>query len=168
MLKTIGLNMIVKNESHIIKETLLNLCSHINFSYWVICDTGSSDNTIDIIEKFFKKKNIPGEMHQHEWKNFGHNRTKALKIIYNKTDYVFIHDADDLILNDFNLPLVLNKDGYIVNMISEQIKYKRLNLVNNRLRWKYTGILHEYLELDGGQRGNRTPDTRIFNPVANA
>jgi hypothetical protein len=33
-------------------------------------------------------------------------------------------------------------------MISEQIKYKRLNLVNNRLRWKYTGILHEYLELD--------------------
>ena len=34
-----------KNESHIITKTLNNLCSYINFSYWVICDTGSIDNT---------------------------------------------------------------------------------------------------------------------------
>lgn len=147
-MKTIGLNMIVKNESHIIEKTLSNLCKYIHFSYWVICDTGSTDNTVNIIENFFKNKQIPGEIYHHTWINFGYNRTKALQIIYNKTDYVFIHDADDLILNEFNLPLVLNKDGYFVNMISEQIKYKRLNLVNNRLRWKYTGILHEYLELD--------------------
>ena len=56
------LNMIVKNESHLIEKTLNNLWSYIKFTYWVICDTGSSDNTVSIIKKFFKKQGIPGEM----------------------------------------------------------------------------------------------------------
>ena len=50
---TICLNMIVKNESHIIKNTLEKLCNKIKFSYWVICDTGSTDNTREIITDFF-------------------------------------------------------------------------------------------------------------------
>ena len=33
---TICLNMIVKEESHIIEDTLKMLCSKIIFSYWVI------------------------------------------------------------------------------------------------------------------------------------
>ena len=33
---TICLNMIVKDEADIIKNTLINLCSKIKFSYWVI------------------------------------------------------------------------------------------------------------------------------------
>ena len=36
---TICLNMIVKNESHIIRGTLEMLCNKIRFDYWVICDT---------------------------------------------------------------------------------------------------------------------------------
>jgi glycosyltransferase involved in cell wall biosynthesis len=48
--------MIVKNESHVIKETLENLCKYINFSYYVISDTGSTDNTIQIITDFFNSK----------------------------------------------------------------------------------------------------------------
>ena len=37
--------MIVKNEAHIIASTLENLCHYIHFDYWVIVDTGSTDNT---------------------------------------------------------------------------------------------------------------------------
>ena len=40
--KTICLNMIVKDESHVIRKTLEKLCEQINFDYWVICDTGST------------------------------------------------------------------------------------------------------------------------------
>jgi glycosyltransferase involved in cell wall biosynthesis len=72
---SISLNMIVKNESHIILKTLEKLCSKIKFSYWVICDTGSTDNTKEIINDFFKSKNINGELYVDEWKNFAHNRT---------------------------------------------------------------------------------------------
>ena len=53
---TICLNMIVKNESHIIENTLAKLCDKIRFDYWVICDTGSTDNTPQIITEFFLKK----------------------------------------------------------------------------------------------------------------
>lgn len=67
------LNMIVKNESHIIEKTLENICQNFRLSYWVIADTGSSDNTIMMIKNFFKRKRIPGEILQHEWTDFSHN-----------------------------------------------------------------------------------------------
>ena len=48
--QTICLNMIVKNESHIIEKTLENICNKIKISYWVISDTGSTDNTVELIK----------------------------------------------------------------------------------------------------------------------
>jgi glycosyltransferase involved in cell wall biosynthesis len=83
---TICLNMIVKNESHIIESTLEKLLKKISIDYWVISDTGSTDNTKEIINSFFEKKKIPGELFEHEWKDFGYNRTKALECAYNKTE----------------------------------------------------------------------------------
>ena len=55
---TICLNMIVKNEAHIIENTLEKLCTKIKFDYWVICDTGSTDDTPKMITAFFEKKGI--------------------------------------------------------------------------------------------------------------
>ena len=82
--KTICLNMIVKDESHIIEETLIKLLDKIHFDYWVISDTGSSDNTKEIITKFFNSKDIKGELHDDEWVDFAFNRTKALEYALNK------------------------------------------------------------------------------------
>jgi len=53
---TICLNMIVKNESHVIIKTFDNILSNINLDYWVISDTGSTDNTKELIIDYFKKK----------------------------------------------------------------------------------------------------------------
>ena len=44
--QSICLNMIVKNESEIIVKTLKLLTDKIKFDYYVICDTGSTDNTV--------------------------------------------------------------------------------------------------------------------------
>ena len=85
--------MIVKNESHIIHECLNSIYKHIN--YWVISDTGSTDGTQEIIKKFFEEKGIPGELHQDEWKNFGHNRSLALQHAKDKAEYAWMIDADD-------------------------------------------------------------------------
>ena len=79
---TICLNMIVKNESHIIKFTLAKLVSKIKFDYYVICDTGSTDNTTDLIKSFFESKNIQGEIYHQTWKDFGTNRTLALQAAF--------------------------------------------------------------------------------------
>ena len=44
-----------KNEEHCIKNTLESVYNFID--YWIVCDTGSSDNTCTIVTEFFKEKN---------------------------------------------------------------------------------------------------------------
>ena len=112
MSKTLCLNMIVRNESCIIFDTLKKLISKIKFDYYIICDTGSTDDTIEIIKKFFNENELPGEIHKHTWKDFGYNRSLALKMAYKKTDYVLIFDADDELVGDIILPENLTYDKY--------------------------------------------------------
>lgn len=175
--QTICLDMIVKDESHVIAKTLQNLTDNINFDYWVICDTGSTDGTQDIIKDFFKKKNIKGELHQHVWEDFGTNRTKALEACYNKTDYLLIFDADDVIHGKLILPQKLVNDRYLLKF-GKGFTYNRPLLVNNRKKWKFVGVLHEYLEqcedvgpsqvvegsyyIESGRTGNRSKNKNKY------
>ena len=145
---SICLNMIVKNESHIIKKTLENLCSKIEFSYWVICDTGSTDNTCEIIVDFFSNKNIPGELHKDEWQNFAHNRTVALQRAFGKSDLLLVFDADDEIVGQPELPGVNATiyDEYHLKFGSPLgTSYTRILLVNNNKRFVYQSVIHEYI-----------------------
>ena len=52
------LNMIVKNESNVILPLLRSVSKLIDT--YCICDTGSTDDTIDIITTFFNSIDIPG------------------------------------------------------------------------------------------------------------
>jgi GR25 family glycosyltransferase involved in LPS biosynthesis/glycosyltransferase involved in cell wall biosynthesis len=154
--QTICLNMIVKDEAHIIERTLQNLLDHIPLTYWVICDTGSTDDTCGVIERFFQAKNIQGEMHKNEWKGFGKSRSEALDCAFGKTDYLFIFDADDSIHGNFVFPAVLTSDSYMFKF-GQGFSYERPLLINNRKKWKYVGVLHEYLtEATPPQRGHVT------------
>jgi hypothetical protein len=141
---TICLNMIVKNESHIIVKTLENLCSYVDFDAYFISDTGSTDNTMDLIRGFFKERSIPGHIEQVEWRDFGFNRTLSLQMAFNKTDYLFIFDADDSIHGDFRMPTNLTHDAYQLKL-GQSFVYLRTLIVNNRKRWRFVGVLHEYI-----------------------
>ena len=66
---SICLNMIVKDEADIIVDTLDNLRKYFEFSHHVICDTGSSDNTISVIREYFKTHELQGEVIECEWKD---------------------------------------------------------------------------------------------------
>ena len=61
-MSTICLNMIVKNESAIIADTLDNIIRHMPIDYWLIADTGSTDNTVEIITDFFAQRGITGKI----------------------------------------------------------------------------------------------------------
>ena len=139
--------MIVKDESHVIQKTLENLVDQITFSYWVICDTGSTDNTREIITDFFKEKGIPGELLQHEWQDFGHNRTLALRGAFKKADYIFIFDADDTIHGRLPIPSKLDKDFYKLKF-GFGFTYYRPLLVTAQKPTKFVGVLHEYISLE--------------------
>ena len=139
--------MIVKNESHIIEKTLNNICQYIDLDYWVICDTGSTDNTVEIIKNFFKSKNIKGEILYEPWVNFEHNRNVALKACLGKAEYVLIFDADDQFSGEFVLP-PLDKDSYFLKLCSEDgtTRYLRKILIKNDGCFAWKGVLHEFLE----------------------
>ena len=174
---TICLNMIVKNESHIIVKTLENLCSYVDFDAYFISDTGSTDNTMDLIRSFFKERGIPGHIEQVSWRDFGFNRTLSLQMAFNKTDYLFIFDADDSIHGDFRMPSELTHDAYQLKL-GQSFVYLRTLIVNNRKRWRFVGVLHEYIAcvdkeessisiqgdyyVDSGRSGSRNKDPNKY------
>jgi GR25 family glycosyltransferase involved in LPS biosynthesis len=137
------LNMIVKNEAHIISETLESVYKYID--YWVICDTGSTDGTQQIIQNFFKNKNIAGELYEEPWKNFAYNRTYALQKAYKKSKYLWIIDADDIVNGNLVFPINMTSDSYYLTY-GPSIIYIRTQVVNNQLEWVFKGVLHEFIE----------------------
>ena len=182
--KTICLNMIVKNEAHIIRETFDNILKYIPLSYWVISDTGSTDGTQQIIKDYFKSHNINGELFQDEWRDFGYNRTLALQRANKKTDYLFIFDADDSIHGDFKLPddHVFHNEMYNLKFGGDNVAYVRPLLINNQLEWRFNGVLHEFLTcvsksvegtiingnyfVESGRKGSRSKDPEKYKKDA--
>ncbi|KAF3362936.1 hypothetical protein PHSC3_000470 [Chlamydiales bacterium STE3] len=134
------LNMIVKNESAVICRCLESVKPLID--YWVIVDTGSNDGTQAIIKEYMK--DLPGELHERPWKNFGHNRNEALMLAKGKARYVLFIDADETLQysNDFKLP-ELTKDFYYITTEYSGTNYHRAQLINNALDWQWIGVLHE-------------------------
>ena len=143
--KTVCLNMIVKNETKVIKQCLASVKNIID--YWVIVDTGSTDGTQEMIKEFMK--DIPGELIERPWVDFGHNRSEALSFAKNKADYSLFMDADErLIYSDAFTRLVLEEDYYSITLRGSDpnyASYNRFFLVNNRLPWDWRDVLHEYL-----------------------
>jgi len=138
------LSMIVKNEAPNIERCLESVAPFID--YYIICDTGSTDNTKQIIKDFFDKKGIPGEVLDHEWSDFGTNRSMALKACHGKTKWALMIDADDFIsgtlpINTFDDSL----DGYVVKIVRGPYSWYRAQIFNLAKKlWWYEEPLHEY------------------------
>jgi glycosyltransferase involved in cell wall biosynthesis len=144
----ICLNMIVKNESHVIERAIASVKSLID--YWVIVDTGSSDGTQEVIRKALE--DMPGELYERPWRDFGYNRTEALELAKGKADYMLFLDADDWLEEspDFVLSQ-LDADVYWARWQSYHVpsfSYMKPLLVKDTLRCHWEGVIHEYITWD--------------------
>ncbi|ASM71311.1 glycosyl transferase family 2 [Pseudosulfitobacter pseudonitzschiae] len=151
---TICLNMIVRDEAHLIKDTLYNICSCFPIDYWVISDTGSTDDTKEIIRQVFQELDIPGELAEDEWVDFSHNRNLALRRCHGKSDYVLFFDADDKVTGKPQLP-DMTADAYHVVMESydRSHKYFRKLIVKNTPEVHWKGVVHEFIVVTGKDIG---------------
>ena len=155
---TICFATMCKNEEHCIRETLENVHKYID--YWVVCDTGSTDNTCKIVEEFFKEKNIPGELHVDEWTGFDINKTKLFNYCYKKADYILHLDADDLLVGDFKFT---SEDAGAMSYLcwckrgdNSTTRYKVQFMFNNNYHWKFCGVAHTTIKcLDGNENNAR-------------
>jgi hypothetical protein len=136
----ICLNMIVRNEVHIVHETLDSVAPYI--SSWVIVDTGSDDGTQDLIRNHMARVGIHGELHERPWRNFGHNRTEALTLAQGHGDYIWVIDADDILVGtpDF---AQLSADIYSMRIGHASFMYWRPQLFRDGARVRYEGVVHE-------------------------
>jgi tetratricopeptide (TPR) repeat protein len=144
---TICLNMIVKNESKIIERLLSSVSSIIDC--YCICDTGSTDDTVEVIERFFKSKNISGKVVYEPFKNFAYNRNFSLKSCLGMSDFVLLMDADMVLETRIPLKKSLLSFGDIFTILqgTNEFYYENTRIIRNNGRYEYLGVTHEFVSL---------------------
>ena len=142
---TVTLCMIVKDETHIIKECLESMLPYID--RYDITDTGSTDGTPELIKEFMDTHGVPGEVYLSDWKGFGKSRTEALENCQGKANYAWMIDADDKIDGTFQYPPHMDADAYSIRLGRPDFSWYRNQIFkvdNPDRKWHYVGVLHEY------------------------
>ena len=166
----LSLVMIVKNESKIIERCFDSVKSIIDSI--IISDTGSTDNTIEIIENYIKKNKLKGKVYKDEWKNFGHNRSKSITNAkewlkenkYNlETTYFLTIDADMIlkIKPSFKIDELQQKDSWAIQQINNSLTYYNKRIFRSKLAFKCIGVTHEHWGCDDKDEDDKLDDLYI-------
>lgn len=146
--KTLCLVMIVKNESANMVRLLTSLQPILD--YISIVDTGSTDNTIEIIQNWGNQHSIPTTVHTEPFVNFEYNRTHSVKMAkktYPHVDYLLLSDADfiwNINTNGTFDKMSLTDDKYYVQQVnSSGLTYDNIRLLRNKVDWICEGVTHE-------------------------
>ena len=150
------LNFICKDESHVI-ERMLNSSSGI-LDLIVAVDTGSTDNTIELINKYGADNNIPTYVFERPFDTFDKSRNFAMdklrdvvkEIGWNANDvFGFWYDCDEQLIVDpkFNKNQ-FNKDLFMINTRISQMKYTRNTFFRVSKPFRWYGVCHEYIICD--------------------
>jgi hypothetical protein len=144
--------LMIKNEEKIIKrciEKILTISDAIS-----IADTGSTDNTLEILKEYLPTLKIPTIVLNHVWKNFGHNRTLSFigakeyckSLNWNpESCYGLLLDADmNLVVTDDFKKEDLTHTGYSIIQKDNNIEYYNTRFLKLSYEWKCIGVTHEY------------------------
>jgi tetratricopeptide (TPR) repeat protein len=141
------LTMIVKNEEKIIERLLTSVLPIIDT--YCICDTGSTDSTVDKITNFFEKHTISGTLNHHEFINFSHNRNLALTASLGISSHILLMDADMVLQLGDNIADLKQKiytgNCFAIFQGNSDYYYKNTRIIKNDGNSKYVGSTHEYI-----------------------
>ena len=141
---TLCLNMIVKNEGKIIERLLSSVIGIIDT--YCICDTGSTDNTIELINKFFSERKMEGKVITEPFKNFEYNRNFSLKECEGMSDYILFLDADMIFeIRNFDKNILSSYDSFHILQGNDTFFFGNIRIVRNNGLFKYIGVTHEYI-----------------------
>ena len=138
---TIVFATMCKNEEHCILETLKSVAPYID--YWIVCDTGSTDKTVELVKNFFAERGIPGELHEDAWVGFDHNKTLMMSRAKGKAEYIMHLDADDQLVGELKFSLTeVGKDAYFIPVKRGTAEWKALIFFKGNYTWKFCGVAH--------------------------
>jgi glycosyltransferase involved in cell wall biosynthesis len=144
--------LMIKNESKIIRRSI---DSTLHFADAILIeDTGSTDNTVEVIEEHFKTVKIPSKLTQHPWKNFGYSRSHSLDSVREfckelqwdpMRTYALAMDADmNLVVGPQFNKQTLNLTGYQLVQRNNRLHYINIRLMRLGDPWCCVGATHEY------------------------
>ena len=148
--------MIVRDEVDVLGRCL-DSCREL-IDHWVICDTGSTDGTQDLIHRALA--GTPGELHEHDWVDFAHNRSELMKLARGKADYLLLLDADTTIEADPRALSTLGADSYLLRHAGG-VQHHTKRLVSGKLDWRYVGVVHEYIACEEDRTTGRLDGVAI-------
>ena len=151
------LNMIVKNESKIIERLLDSVVSIVDT--YCICDTGSTDDTIERIQTYMSSKGKEGIVFSEPFQNFGYNRTVALERAKEYGEYALLLDADmKLVVSPDFKKEALTENGYCLLQKNGDVEYYNTRIVKTGIGVKCVSPTHEYYDFPNGS-GNQKVTT---------
>ena len=146
------LNLMIKNESKIIERCIGRALEHVDAVS--ILDTGSTDNTVEVCNKFLSESGKPFKVSVEPFKNFGYNRTisfqKAQELCKElgwdaDMTYAMSVDADMIIKPSPEFKnLKMTIPGYTVIQQNGVLKYYNNRFMQCSYPWKCVGSTHEY------------------------
>ena len=138
----ICINAMVGNEEKTISRMLESVAPYTD--YWVIQCNGT-DNTKNIIEKFFSEKNIPGFTYHIDWNFPGWNRDHTLQkclAAEHNCDWILRMDADERLHVDPDFDWSILDDtsvqSYNITAQAGDTKYFRTWFWNSKLPWYFS------------------------------
>lgn len=146
--KKLCLVMIIKNESKNMPRILNSVKSVIDMIS--IVDTGSTDNSEQVILDWGKENKIPTTVHHEPFKNFSHNRTHSFRIAkktYPEADYFLLSDADFVwnvdVGNKFDKTLLIDHK-YLIEQYNRALSYWNVRLLSAKVDFVCQGCTHEF------------------------
>ena len=168
---TVCCAMMVKNEKFSIMTTMNSIAGKVDGL--VIYDTGSTDNTLELIREFCKNNNLPLHIKEGAFVDFSTSRNVLLRFVdvFTQYDYVLLLDSNDVLQEkgrtlrdvvneqykilkegDEGVAHVPNQ-GFLVNQNwwnGVTTSYWNVRLILRGCDWAYAGKVHEYISCENG------------------
>lgn len=155
--------MIVRDESSVI-ERALDSAKEL-FDYYIICDTGSIDDTKEKISSWADRNEKSGEVISRVWKNFGQTKSELWSYAYSALKDISSHfvwlDADEVFFTRADDPLSYptaedanalfqqfdadaNSNILMLQTTFGNLRYRRPQLCKNNQLYEWKQPVHEY------------------------
>jgi glycosyltransferase involved in cell wall biosynthesis len=172
----IGLLMMLKNEQKRLQVTLDSLIDdqkQCKVDSIMVYDTGSTDNTLDILSEFCKTHRVKNHIKHGKFEDFSSSRNVALRFAdqFAEVDFILMLDCNDEYRGDVR-PFCETVPKEQVAWLVEQCwwsgvvtRYYNIRLIRPRVGWKYRGVVHEYITRDNPEeliRDKVTSSVQLF------
>lgn len=139
--------IMVKNESSVIADIF-----NVDVDHFVVLDTGSTDNTIEIIEQTCREKKKTCIIYTKPFVDYSTSRNHLLDLCHGLSDYILLLDANEKV---HNLDILKNyiettESKMIANcyVLDESTTFIKVGCVKNDRSIRYKYPVHEVLYCD--------------------